>query len=230
MILSILKHTMDEELSYRTLRKIQQAEKQYPQITQINKEFYQDVTTLLKELQHRLKNEKKPQKQMLLAEESQNIEKIIRNIYEQREKKIILAAIGKARGGNPNIKSLVAEEKKLFDKLYQSLISVRKELLFSMNEENLYDTLSELDIKEDLKQPPSQPSKNSEQSEVEKNLVVANTNPILRIKKDIPSFIGTDNNTYTLNKGDIISLPSDMAKMLTDKKVAVAIQQSKNHA
>ncbi|MDG6218904.1 MAG: hypothetical protein QCI00_05645 [Candidatus Thermoplasmatota archaeon] len=217
---------MDEELSYRTLRKIQQAEKQSPQITQINKEFYRDVTTFLKQLQHRLKNEKKQQKQMLLVEESQNIEKIIRNIYEQREKKIMLAAIAKARGGNPNIKSLVPEEKKLFDKLHQNLVSIRKDLLFSINEENSYDTLSEPDVKEDLKQPPSQPGKNREQSEVEKTPILANTNPILRIKKDIPSFIGTDNNTYTLNKGDIISLPSDMAKMLTDKKVAVTIQHS----
>lgn len=221
---------MDEELSYRTLRKIQQAEKQSPQITQINKAFYQDVTTFLKQIQQRMKNEKKPQKQMLLAEESQNIEKIIRNIYEQREKKIILAAIAKARGANPNIKSLVTEERNLFDQLYQNIISVRKDLLFSMSEENTNDTLSEPDVKEEDEQSHSQPNKNREQSEVEKNLVVANSNPILRIKEDIPSFIGTDDNTYTLNKGDIISLPSDMAKMLTDKNVAVTIHHSKNHA
>jgi DNA replication factor GINS len=221
---------MEEEISYKTLRKIQQAEKQSPQITQINKEFFHDITIFLKQLQHRLENEKKPQKQMLLAEESQNIEKIIRNIYEQREKKIVLAAIAKARGGNPGVKFLLPAEKKLFDQLYQTIVSVRKEILFSIDDEKPDDHLKEAATKEENKQSSPQISNEAEQSQPIKKQEEANNNPILRIIKDIPPFIGTDNNTYTLSKGDVLSLPQNMAKMLIKRKVAAPITSSEHQS
>ena len=214
----------DEELTYKTLRKIQQAEKNSPQITQINKEFYHDVSVFLNQLEKRLVDEKKPQKQMLLAEESQNIEKIIRNIYEHREKKIMLAAISKARGGNPGIKHLLAEEKMFFDELYQNIVLFRKKILPGESE------LSE-DKKEKTKSFPSKPTSKSTTNKQdttiqpeEKEIEPTNTHPILRIRENIPSFVGTNNQNYTLYKGDIVSLPEDMAKMLLNKKVAIEIK------
>ncbi|MFO8078296.1 MAG: hypothetical protein R6U21_06620 [Thermoplasmatota archaeon] len=217
----------DEEISYKTLRKIQQAEKNSPQITKINKEFYQDVTRFLHELETRLGKEKKPQKQMLLAEECQNIEKIIRNIYEQREKKIMLAAIAKARGGNPTIKTLLPEEKTFFDELYHNVVLFRKKI-FKQNQEE------EDHIKHESESRPV-PEKSDNGSAVKKEKGKeeqknkqnqSNTHPILRIVDDIPPFVGTDNNTYSLYKGDILSLPEDMADMLLNKKVAVKINES----
>ena len=215
----------DEEITYKTLRKIQQAEKNSPQITQINKEFYHDVSVFLNQLEKRLVDEKKPQKQMLLAEESQNIEKIIRNIYEHREKKIMLAAISKARGGNPGIKHLLAEEKMFFDELYRNIVLFRKKIFTDESE------LSE-NKKEESKSFPSKPTSESTtkkqdttiQPEEKKEIDPANTHPILRIRENIPSFVGTNNQNYTLYKGDIVSLPEDMAKMLLNKKVAIEIK------
>jgi DNA replication initiation complex subunit (GINS family) len=217
----------DEEITYKTLRKIQQAEKNSPQITQINKEFYRDVTVFLKELEKRLVEEKKPQKQMLLAEESQNIEKIIRNIYEHREKKIMLAAISKARGGNPSIKHLLPEEKTFFDELYKNIVSFRKQMF---SDETKDDRAESKETKKSKSKESSTDEKrvekidNSVQPEEKQETTPANTHPILRIQEDIPSFVGTDNQTYTLHKGDIISLPKDMAKMLLNKKVSKEIK------
>jgi len=222
----------DEEITYKTLRKIQQAEKNSPQITQMNKEFYRDVTVFLKELEKRLVEEKKPQKQMLLAEESQNIEKIIRNIYEHREKKIMLAAISKARGGNPNIKHLLPEEKTFFDELYKNIVSFRKQIF---SDETKDDRAESKETKESKSKESTVKESSTDEKRVEKidnpvqpeekqEKTPANTHPILRIQEDIPSFVGTDNQTYTLHKGDIISLPEDMAKMLLNKKVAKEIK------
>lgn len=217
----------DEEISYKTLRKIQQAEKNSPQITKINNEFYQDVTRFLHELETRLGKEKKPQKQMLLAEECQNIEKIIRNIYEQREKKIMLAAIAKARGGNPTIKTLLPEEKIFFDELYHNVVLFRKKIFMQDQEDE-----KEIDQKEEVK-PASEKTKNVSSKKKERKIKEEkikqdkpNMHPILRIVDEIPSFVGTDNNTYSLHKGDILSLPKDMADMLLNKKVAVKINES----
>lgn len=212
----------EDEITYKTLRKIQQAEKNSPQITKISKEFYQDVNFFLHKLEQRLEKEKKPQKQMLLAEECQNIEKIIRNTYEQREKKIILAAISKARGGNPSITTLLPEEKIFFDELYHNIVLFRNKILNA--DEKIED---EQDIPESTINQKKEIPKKTEEKEEEKKLEKKepNSNPILRIVEDIPPFVGTDNNTYMLHHKDIVSLPEDMAKMLLDKKVAVRIKE-----
>lgn len=215
---------MDEEdISYKTLRKIQQAEKNSPQITQIKRGFYDEVISFLHQLEKRLETEKKPQKQMLLAEECQNIEKIIRNIYEQREKKIMLAAIAKARGGNPSVKTLLPEEKTFFNDLYQDIVLFRKQIFLNIDdsdEERIEQKSSSTASSEIV------PEKKQTDSKEKQKKLQQNTHPVLRIVEDIGSFVGTDNNTYTLHKGDIISLPDDMATMLLNKKAAIRVNES----
>ena len=211
-----------EDINYKTLRKIQQAERTSPQITKINNEFFKDVQKFLHELEQRLEKEKKAQKKMLLAEECQNIEKIVRNIYEQREKKIMLAAISKARGGNPSIKSLLPEEKLFFDDLYQNIVSYRKKILES-NEKT-----EELK-KESEKSDTSKDNNESTEKHIEKETKQVSNNkenhhPIIRIIKDIPAFVGTDNKTYTLHQKDIVTLPEATANMLIKRKVAIPIK------
>ena len=58
-------------------------------------------------------------------EEIQTIKRIIDNIYEQREKKIMKAALSKARGGKPDLKNLLNAEKNLFDSTLNILIQSR---------------------------------------------------------------------------------------------------------
>ena len=216
---------MDEdEITYITLRKIQQAEKNSPQITKINKDFYHNVNFFLHELEQRLEEEKKPQKQMLLAEECQNIEKIIRNIYEQREKKIMLAAISKARGGNPSINTFLPDEKTFFDELYHNIVLFRNRIF--KTDEKIEGELNQ-HAPESTSKQQKEPTTIIEEKQEEKKLEKKNpnSNPILRIVEDIPSFVGTDNKTYTLHHKDIVSLPKDMSKMLIDKKVAIKINE-----
>jgi DNA replication initiation complex subunit (GINS family) len=214
----------EDDITYKTLRKIQQAEKNSPQITKINKDFYHDVNSFLHKLEQRLEQEKKPQKQMLLAEECQNIEKIIRNIYEQREKKIMLAAISRARGGNPSINTLLHEEKTFFDELYHNIVSFRDRILKvdekTEDEQSKFASESHVEQQKDATTITEQKKEDKQLEKKEPNI-----NPILRIVEDIPSFVGTDNKTYTLHQKDIVSLPKDMAKMLLDKKVTIKINE-----
>ena len=212
-----------EDISYKTLRKIQQAERTSPQITKINNQFFKDVQLFLNELEQRLEKEKKAQKKMLLAEECQNIEKIVRNIYEHREKKIMLAAIAKARGGNPSIKALLPDEKMFFDDLYQNIVSYRKKIL--ENDDN-DEELKKETVNSETQMGEKQ-SKEKEGVQEEKAIVnkKENSHPIIRIVKDIPAFVGTDNKTYNLHQKDIVSLPEATAKMLIKRKVAIPINE-----
>ena len=118
-----------EEISYKNLRKIQQAEKNSPQLTKIDPSFYYEISEYEKNLESRLEKEDSAQKKTLLKDEIKNTKKIAINIYEMREKKIVTAAISKARGGSPDLKFLVPEEQKLFDSLLGLMMQSRQEFL-----------------------------------------------------------------------------------------------------
>ena len=197
----------EDEINYKTLRKIQQMEKNSPILTQLTPNFYYDLSKYLDNLKKRLENETLVQKQTLLKDEIKNITGISTNIYEQREKKILLAAISKARGGNPDINNMADIERNLFENILEYMYDLRKKILNVKDNKN-HTTETEVENKEE--------EKIDEQKKESKN-------PILRVTRDIPEFIGTDEKKYNLRNNDIISLPEDMGEMLTKKGVAEKI-------
>ena len=201
---------MDEdEISYRALRKIQQMEKNSPMLTELKSDFYDALLEFLEKLNNRLESETSSYKQMLLNDEIQNIKKIATSIYEQREKKILLATVSKARGGNPDLKNIIDIEKDLFNSVLNLMINSRKKILEIETRENTSNDSKTIDSKEE--------EKNEEKQE--------NSNPIVRVTQDIPEFIGTDEKKYNLRNDDVISLPEDMSDMLSKRGVVKRIKQ-----
>jgi DNA replication initiation complex subunit (GINS family) len=191
---------LEEEINYKSLRKIQEMEKKSPLLTDLTQNFYNDLSEFLKSLEIRLENEKSPQKTTLLKDEIQNISKIALNIYELREKKILLAAVSKVRGGNPDLKNLTDYEKNLFNDVLTSMRNTRGKILNDKEKNN------EKAINNSDEEKPEEKEEIEEKKE--------NNNPIARVTQNIPEFIGTDKNKYTLRKDDVISLPKDMSEML----------------
>lgn len=189
-----------EEISYKTLRKIEEIEKSSSVLSDIKSDFYSLIAKYLDELNERLKREESQQKKTILQDEIANIKRISSNIYEAREKKIVLAALSKARGGNPDTKNMIDCEKKLFDAILNALLSSR-------------DSAFEIKEKESIKE------KGTEEKE-KKGVKEENKNPIVRIDRDLPEFIGTDKKKYYLKKDDIISLPRDMSNTLINRGAA----------
>jgi len=103
-----------DDTPYRTLRKIQLSEEKFPLLTKIDKNFYSQLAEY----------QKNPDD--LSEKEIQDIERIFSIIYELREKKIVQAALSKIRGGKPDLKNMLDEEKKLFDSIVSTLLQSRK--------------------------------------------------------------------------------------------------------
>lgn len=200
----------EEEINYRTLRKIQELEKNSPILKDIESNFYVELKKYLENLDHRLKEESSHQKQIILKDEILNIRKITKNIYEQREKKILLAAISKARGGNPDIKNMIGIEKNLFNSVLNLMEASRKQFFEKGESENNQNVSKKNEIKE---------------TKVKPILDQSNTNPIIIVKEDIPEFIGTNEKKYNLRKNDILSIPEDMSEMLSKRGVVEKIKK-----
>ena len=203
----------EEEISYKTLRKIQQIEKNSPLLTELKSDFYNELSVYIENMKNRLEREITSQKQIILKDEIDNTEKIAINIYEQREKKILLAAITKARGGNPDLKNMIDVEKDLYNSVLNQMLKSRKFFLKKefQNKKSDKDKSIELD------------SMNNNTNKIVENQ--KNSNPIVRVTQDVPEFIGTDEKKYNLRNNDIISLPEDMSEMLSKRGAVKRVKQ-----
>ena len=191
------------EISYKTLRRIQQLEHNSPLLTKIDSNFYYRLSEFLRNLDTIAEKEENSQKSKLLLDEIQNTKKIATSIYEQREKKIVQAALSTARGGKPDLKNLLDAEKILYDSIVELILQTRKEILNKKPEENKKDKTTIND-------------KNSGKNR--------NNNPIVRVTTDIPEFMGTDMKKYVLRKEDVLSLSKEMTDPLLKRGV---VQQVK---
>ena len=209
----------NEEISYRLLRKIQQMEKNTPVLTDLDNNFYTNLEKYFLDLNVHLKSETDEHKKKLLDEEIVNTKKIITNIYEQREKKILLTAISKARSGNPDLKNMIGVERAFFDSILNLINAFRDSILENKK------TIDEKKV-----EPEQEIKKTIEEKNIDKNkneikiLENNNLNPITRVIKDMPNFVGTDVKSYTLKKNDIVSLPEDMQEMLSKRKVVEKLE------
>jgi DNA replication initiation complex subunit (GINS family) len=193
-----------EEISYKTLRRLQQGEQNSSILTKINTNFYQDLSSYIKTLERSIENEKNPLKLKLFTDEAQNTKKIANSIYELREKKIVQAALATARGATPDLKNLLDIEKKLYTALVDQISVSRKEIFEEPADRHGKKQLTPSSVD----QPKNNP----------------NTNPIVRVLEDTPEFIGTDEKTYSLRKEDVLSLPSEMTEPLLKKGVVKQVK------
>jgi DNA replication initiation complex subunit (GINS family) len=194
-----------EDISYKTLRRLQQGEQTSSVLTKINLSFYQDLSAYIKNLERSVENEKNPLKLKLFTDEALNTKKIANSIYELREKKIVQAALATARGATPDLSNLLEIEKKLYDSLVEQIAYSRKEIFEEPEEHH------------PKKQTPSQPVASQQKAD-------PNTHPIVRVMEDTPEFIGTDEKTYSLRKEDVLSLPSEMSEPLLKRGVVKQVK------
>lgn len=201
----------EDEISYRFLRKIEQMEKNSPVLSKIRSDFYSSLRQYLDELNNRHNKEENSQKKMLIKDELESIKKLSLNIYELREKKILLAVVSRARGGNPDTNNMTTSEKELFDNILETVLNHRNNRVKNKNAED------DLTVDE---------NKSEKSIEDKKDAVVKEqNNNILKINKDMPEFIGTDEKKYFLRKNDLITLPPDMSEMLIKRGVAETVDQ-----
>jgi len=201
----------EDEINYRFLRKIEQMEKNSPVLSKIRSDFYSSLRQYSNELETRHKKEENSQKKMLMKDELESIKKLSLNIYELREKKILLAVVSRARGGNPDTNNMTNSEKELFDNILKTVLKHRNNKIENKKAEDNY----------------TENENNSAKTTEDKKEIAVDeqNNNILKINKDMPEFIGTDEKKYFLRKNDIITMSADMSEMLIKRGVAETVNQ-----
>jgi len=221
-----------DALSYEELRRRQQLERRSPRLTQLPSDFYRNLDLYLRGLLEDYLREhgKDPTsaRATLLGDELANTRRLAEDLYEQRERKLLSAALAAARGGHPELQHLLGPERQLYDGLASLLREARERALhapFAAREVPAAaapasgapppPTAGATTAGPPLPQLAPAP----EEAPVSARVLV-------RVLEDVGAFTGTDLREYHVLREDVVSLPRMVAETLIVRGKAVEVQPS----
>ncbi|HLG24783.1 MAG TPA: hypothetical protein VI564_07685 [Candidatus Nanoarchaeia archaeon] len=200
-------------ITYETLFELLKREKERIELQKLEPTFFSDTISYIKEKKKILEaksddsvfagdERKKTEKQL------ENIFRILKELYERREKKIVTIALDKSRLKSNLIdtSSLLKEEKVLFDALNNIFNTYREAILFSvLNEEEPF--MRPIEHRQMETQKPQEthqaPKKNTK---------------LVRFTHKVPKFVGPELEEYgPFEEEDIANLPVEIAEVLLSK-------------
>jgi len=195
----------DVIITFETLYELLTREKSRKELQKIDPDFFQSVTSYLEEKNLILKSQKDTEiftsEKQKTEKQIQNIKKIIQQLYEKRQSKIIETTIFASRSKKilQGITiNMLPEEKELYNNILEILNKNKNEVLI-----NLLNG----------KNPKA------------KTLKSENINILIRFLEAVPKFVGIDEITYgPFEKEDIANLPSKIANIIIKKNRAEKIE------
>ena len=235
---------VDIRITYETLFDLLRREKNREELQTLDNDFYEQVLAYLKEKKEALS--KKGDELFVSAEREklkiqfQNIRRIIKELYERREKKIINMALTRARTGSDVIdtSALLPSEKEFFDEQVSLLSKYKEGILNNIlhlkelnnkkeekigekEEEELPVGLVKEEIKEEGEEKVREEEKKEEREENEQkenSEFAAPGKKKIKITASIPVFVGAQGEALgPFNAGDTAELDSVIADILIKK-------------
>jgi hypothetical protein len=194
-------------LTYETLYEVLRLEKTRAELQPLEHDFLSDVVNYLKEKQILLKKEGLFAEDEKIRTEHQlsNVKKILKELYEKRERKIVDIAlnISKTQSNTIPTSAVLAEERNLCTQLVQVLNRARSNVLMSVLGLRL-----PVVIKEEKNKSP-----------------VAYI--LIRFSHAVPKFLGTDLSTFgPFEENDVASIPRELGQVIINKKRGKEIQEA----
>lgn len=201
----------DVVVTYETLYEILRREKIRTELQSLDKNFLKDVVRYLRDKQSILDSQMKKVSVFSSSETQKtqrqigNIKRMIRELYERRENKILQLALFSSRlEDKPIFKEMLDEEKELYDRLVSILNTFRKDVL--LNVISLKNPEISLDKPKELKTG------------------IKPNNKLVRFLHATPKFVDTDLKIYgPFEEEDVASLPLKVANLLISNKRVEAL-------
>ena len=205
-------------ITYETLFELLKREKERADLQKLEPAFFSDTITYIKDknkiLEAKSDSVFAPEERKKTERQLENIYKILKEIYERREKKIIQLALDKSRTKSNLIdtSTLLKEEKVFFDAITDLLDNYREAILLAILNE---------------KMPFMQALESKKPSEAFKSaLELKKPTRLIRFMYHVPKFVGTELEEYgPFEEEDIASLPAEIADVLINKGKAEEIKE-----
>ena len=227
-------------MDFEDLRNILTRE-QKSKLAKLEPDFYEDVRAYLDGLREEQQTAPKMEAQ-LLADELETAENRLQRIFELRVGKIVNLAsshiLAEIKGIKQDLDAMAPVERDMYDSV---LVAVRKGW---SDIERAVTGKSTLPATEDIRSGElveDVGERAKDVSEEREDLTIAPANhedhdngnlkeyTVVRVLKDVPTFMGADSHHYTLAKNDVVILPNLNANVLCKRRVVlpVTIKQTK---
>jgi len=205
------------EINFERLFDILREEKTNEELQSLEKDFFEKISSYVKEYEdYTSKIESSLEKEKAKKQE-ENIKKMIKELYNWREKKIVALALDAAKTSLALIDTtpLLKEEKMLFDKLYEILAKGREGILAKLLSGNTPEIEFEEEKKEKAEEKPKNETKHEKNSDTK----------LIRFLCAVPKFVAEDLQCYgPFEKDDIARIPAKAADVLIQKERAEEIK------
>ncbi len=208
-------------VTFETLFELLRREKDREELQKLNDFFFRDVVAYLKEKNQIL--EGREQTELFSAEEKiktekelVNIKKIIKELYERREKKIVRMAVDKSRAKSAIIdtSAFLKEEKQLFGLLVALLEKGRESIVNHILEGRL---------------PAATEEKSEESAKPVESPKEKKSTMLVRFLHSVPRFVGPALEEYgPFEEEDVASLPAEIARVLINKRRVEELEEEKH--
>ena len=204
-------------ITYETLFELLKREKERTDLQKLEPAFFSDTINYIKDKKKILEAKSEdsvfaPEERKKTERQLENIYKIVKELYERREKKIISLAVDKSRTRSNLIDTtgLLKEEKVFFDSLTNLLDKYRDAILFAVLNEKM-PFMQSLDEKKPV--------------EVLRSAIeLKKPTRLVRFASHVPKFVGPELEEYgPFEEEDIANLPVEIADVLINKAKAEEI-------
>lgn len=208
-------------ITYETLFDMLRNEKNREELQRLEPSFFDDLIQYIKEKKELLSKDDGSElfsdiEKEKTAKQIDNIKKLVRELYERREKKIInLAMISSRTSSILDDSALLKQEKELFSLLISVLNQARVGILLNVlrakNPEVKFKQ-SEVEVEKKVEQTKPKPKKSG--------------TIMVRFTHAVPKFLGSELEVYgPFEEEDIANLPVDIAELLISKERVEEIKQ-----
>jgi len=220
------------KITYETLYEVLRREKSKDELQKLDESFFRDVLEYLKE-KTRIVQEASGKFDMFSVEERDNtqiqlnnVKRILKEIYDRREKKIIDMALNKSKTNSSIIDTtnLLAKEHELYNETVKILDNFRRDILFSMLE------LKQPEVSQSSSEPEPVPETAPQESEINlepeptSKQVPSSDKVKVRFLQKVEQFVGKELELYGPFEPDTIAeLPEEIADILVNKGSASII-------
>jgi DNA replication initiation complex subunit (GINS family) len=186
-------------ITYETLFDLMRRERNREELQELSETFYFDVSTYFESKRSAQLQLNSPDDRKRTEMQTENARKLVRELFEKRERKILMMALTRSRTGTDIVDTsrLLPEEQDLYRQILSTLES-HKQILMDRLDKQMPARQVEL--------PAESPTR------------------LIRFLQPVPRFVGKELEPYgPFDKEEVASLPSAIAKVLIDKQRAEEI-------
>ncbi|MCD4739836.1 hypothetical protein K8R43_01440 [archaeon] len=181
------------ELSYEKIRDIQRRERKEASLAAINSDFYPSLAALVKTMEKQYTENPDTEK----LREKENMLKLAKQLFDQREQKILLKAMRAIRAGRKLDENLTPEEKKFYDTLTKALENNRDMFEKTIHGQQITKKMPKTLLNE-----------------------TAHKVVLVRVLKEIPCFVGSDSTEYgPYKQNSMVKLPEKEAELMLKRNL-----------